>query len=302
MLRIGVTGIGGACGQSILKALSLNKKDLCIVGLDIKEGAGNCMIDEFHIVPNLKDQKELSEQYLKILYMLDLNAFIPGSDYDICPIAKGGLETMGIIPLVSRYELAFNCYDKLRTHRMLAEHKLSTAFVHPNPLVVKPRFGSGSQGITYYAMNKDILVQNYILGEEYTCSVFCDRNGEPIATFMMKRQLKDGATVFAEVCFDQEIHDLLMDVGSKLKPLGPLNVQLRKPRNGKPVIIELNCRCSGTTAIRAFCGYNEPRWLIDHFVLGKKIDTSDIKRTGTFYRFYTEAYIDDKEVINWWYG
>ena len=90
------------------------------------------------------------------------------------------------------------------------------------------------------------------------------------------------------VVFDHNIHKLLVEIGKSLKPRGMLNVQLRMTERG-PVPFELNCRCSGTTAIRAHFGYNEPEMLIRHYVLGENIKTPEIKY-GKAYRYWNETY------------
>ena len=87
-----------------------------------------------------------------------------------------------------------------------------------------------------------------------------------------------------------EIHELLEAVGSALKPRGLLNVQLRQTERG-PVPFELNIRCSGTTAIRAYFGYNEPEMMLRHYVLGEQIESPQI-RNGYAYRYWNEVFLE----------
>jgi carbamoyl-phosphate synthase large subunit len=135
--------------------------------------------------------------------------------------------------------------------------------------------------------------------EEYTCAVFVDRDGFPVGTFMARRELTAGATYRAEVNYWPEIHELLLNIGSILQPRGPLNVQLRLTERG-PVPFELNIRCSGTTAIRSYFGYNEPEMLLRNYVMGDRLAPPE-RRTGYVFRYWNEVFlkgIDQESLID----
>jgi carbamoyl-phosphate synthase large subunit len=134
-----------------------------------------------------------------------------------------------------------------------------------------------------------LMVQECIEGEEYTCAVFVDRYGDVVSSIQLRRELVNGTTYKAEVCFERSIHNLIVRIGKAVKPRGVLNIQLRYTKGSGPVPFELNCRCSGTTAIRAHFGYNEPEMLIRHYVLGETIKTPEIKY-GKAYRYWNETY------------
>ncbi len=77
----------------------------------------------------------------------------------------------------------------------------------------------------------------------------------------------------------------------KLRPRGPLNIQLKLTSRG-PVPFELNIRCSGTTAIRSYYGYNEPEMWIRNYVLGQKVSQPE-RRQGYALRYWNEVFIPD---------
>ncbi len=59
-------------------------------------------------------------------------------------------------------------------------------------------------------------------------------------------------------------------VASALGSTGPLNIQCRK--DGEDIyVFEINPRFSGTTSMRALCGYNEPETLIRKHLLKEKM-------------------------------
>jgi carbamoyl-phosphate synthase large subunit len=170
--------------------------------------------------------------------------------------------------------------------------------------VLKPRNGSASRDLHiiqdeeelrfFFPRTPQPILQEYLnnngAAEEFTCSVFVDRDGAPVGTFMARRELSGGATWRAEVGVWPEIHELLQAIGSGLRPLGVMNVQLRLTPRG-PVPFEINIRCSGTSAIRAYYGFNEPEMLLRHYVLGETLKTPEVK-TGYVMRYWNEVFLD----------
>ena len=87
-----------------------------------------------------------------------------------------------------------------------------------------------------------------------------------------------------------ELQPLLLEIGRKLSFRGPLNIQLMKGKNG-PVPFELNCRFSGTTAIRANFGFNEPEMAIRHFYLNETLPPNKIRK-GMAFRYSEEVFLN----------
>ena len=306
-LTIGVTGVAGGVGQSILKALELSDLDLKIVRIDCCDGAGFYFPSKFP-VENMKFKKDIlgNIDWQKIIDEYNLDAIIPGSDYDILDLSafKGlykdvfSFKVQNCHLLVSDQNLVNACSDKFETQTLLSKYSTPYPHTYINPeyvMVQKPRRGSGSVGFKRLKPNitnwKDIVLQEYIDGVEYTCSVFNPKSNNPSHrfTFISKRELRHGATYKAWYRDDAEIEELLLWICECLKPVGPLNVQLRRDRNNKLWVIELNCRCSGTTAYRAACGFNEPDMLIRSYVLGEELKQMNIKPLRML-RYWNEVY------------
>ena len=306
MLRVGVTGVGGGVGQSIIKALQMSDLTIEIVAIDITDSSAGFYMDgisERVVLPNLKRRSYPSVGWHNYVYSGNLDCIIPGSDYDLAALSgvRDEWGAFGCKVLVSDYDLVATCDDKYVTGQVLDYEGIRVPKIYSSmdsvtfPVIVKPRIGSGSRGVVRVNSKEEmpeitdkLMVQEYIDGKEYTCSVFVDRHGEVIGTFQLYRELNNGTTYKGEVRFDSGIHKLLVNIGKSLKPRGMLNVQLRMTERG-PVPFELNCRCSGTTAIRAHFGYNEPELLIRSYVLGEQLKTPKIK-WGKAYRYWNETY------------
>ena len=307
MLRVGVTGVGGGVGQSIIKALQMSDLTIEIVAIDITDSSAGFYMDgisERVVLPNLKGRSYPSVGWHNYVYSGNLDCIIPGSDFDLAALSgvRDEWGAFGCKVLVSDYVLVTTCDDKYVTGQVLDYEGIRVPKIYSSmdsvtfPVIVKPRIGSGSRGVVKVnskeempEITDELMVQEYLEGEEYTCAVFVDRYGDVVSSIQLRRELVNGTTYKAEVCFERSIHQLIVKIGKAVKPRGVLNIQLRDTERG-PVPFELNCRCSGTTAIRAHFGYNEPEMLIRHYVLGESLKTPKITQ-GKAFRYWNETYV-----------
>ena len=321
MLKVAVSGVGGAVGQSILKALGLAQIDLEVYPVDIQElSVGLWRSGNGFTLPRPELPGSLTI-WREELVSRGIDALIPGSDHDLLALSEVREEwelAGGPKVLVSDAALVRACNDKALTHEILvaaglpAPQSLWDATLEQTvkwarnlgyPVVVKPRDGFGSRHVQvipdeeslrfFFPRTPNPITQEYLqldgAAEEFTCSVFVDRDGSPVGTFAARRELVGGATARAEVGFWPDVHDLVASIGSALKPVGPLNVQLRRTARG-PVPFELNIRCSGTSAVRAYFGYNEPEMLLRHLVLGETLSPPEVTE-GYVMRYWNEMFL-----------
>ena len=322
MIRVAVTGVGGGVGQSVMKALSLSDLSVEVVAIDVQPlSAGLYRADDAVVLPRPETHGALAE-WSDWLRAHGVTALIPGSDHDLVPLAeiRDAWKRSGVCHvLVSNPDLVKICRDKALTVTELTRHGFpaprsiwdvdkATALEWAGdigyPMVIKPRDGFASRGVTivrdaeelafHFDRVRNPIVQEYLsnrgVAEEVTCSVFVDGTGEPVGTFMAQRELTGGATYKAEVVFTSEIDSLLRQIGRALKPRGPLNVQLRMTERG-PVPFEINIRCSGTSAIRAHFGFNEAEMLLRHYVLGDVLEPPTV-RHGYVLRYWNEVFLE----------
>lgn len=321
-MKIAVTGVGGGVGQSIMKALTISSLPVDIYPVDVQPLSAGLFRGVQGLVlpkPEMPGALEVWENCFK---EHGIEVIIPGSDHDVVPLAsvRDDWEFRGICKaLVSDPGLVKVCRDKALAHqRMQSEvipvpksawdlslkEAVSWAKSTGYPVVIKPRSGFASQNVHivsdeeelnfYFPRTPNPILQEHLSlpdkEEEYTCAVFVDREGSPVGTFMARRELSAGTTYRAEVNFWPEIHELLLKIGAALRPRGPMNVQLRMTERG-PVPFELNIRCSGTAAIRAYFGYNEPEMLLRHFVMGEQL-AAPKHRTGYVFRYWNEVFLE----------
>ena len=329
-VRVLVTGAGSGVGQSIIKALRISKVPLKIFSGDISPlNAGLYRTDKAILIPR-SESKNALKWYLKKLKKLKINVLMIGSEYDLNFFAKNKkiIETKtSCLICVSDINTVKISDDKYLTQEFLKKNKLPylKTFVPKNlkdainiskkiglPVFLKSRFGTASRDVhlikninkikQIYNFVKKPIVQEYAgfygneLDYEYTCSFFTTKQNQFIGPFIAKRKLVHGHSWIIEVKSFPKIKPIIKKISSYLKNTGSLNIQLRVGPKG-PIPFEFNSRFSGTTAIRAHFGFNEPEMFIKNYLLNKKIKKLKIKK-GMSLRYIEEIFIPNKNYKN----
>ena len=148
------------------------------------------------------------------------------------------------------------------------------------------------------------------LHTEYTCSVFKLPNGKNLGPFTARRTVRGGTSWHVEVARFTELDELLLGIAQSMDFIGSLNVQLMLAENG-PVPFEINARFSGTTAIRAHFGFNEPEMALKAYYYQEDLP-APIIRSGIALRYHEEVFINNvradelqmsmhKGIVNTWF-
>lgn len=289
MLKVAVTGVGGGCGQGILQALHHSSLPTRVYAVDVtKESAG---LHFSGVIPKVLPKPELNpEAWEEFVYEQSIDAIIPGSDHDLLPLAQHR-RLNGIVSSEDFVDIANSksktvLFSGVRTPETIIGdvnlddpddliHQLNDMY----PLVIKPSFGMTSRGVHVVQNDEELrfylkrtekpVIQRYVGGTEYTCALFFDVFSQYRFGFQMRRTLYAGTTYTAEVTHDPVVEAFMEECGrafEQFNPFGAVNIQI-KVEDGRAYLIEINARASGSTAIRAFFGYNEPEMMLRHFVM-----------------------------------
>lgn len=292
-IRIAVTGVGGGVGQSIVK--SLYDSDYGLVGLDGElHGTGLYAVPHGIKIPYAKSS-EFVPALLEICRKEEIGMLFPGLDAELMPLSlhKSEFEKIGTTVVVSDPSVVALSDDKLLTSRKLSTlgmpapmtMELSGYGTSGNhlkyPIIVKQKVGGARSKNVYLFKDKgefedfisikdlvpaDYVIQEFISGDEYTCgSITLD--GKCRGVIVMQRVLRDGDTYKCFSMHNEIIESHVRKLVQSIGPFGACNVQLRL-RDNIPYVFEINARCSGTTAARAICGFNEPRMIADYIFHG----------------------------------
>jgi carbamoyl-phosphate synthase large subunit len=325
LIRVLVTGAGSGVCQGIIKALNASSLPVYIIAADIDPL--NSALFRAHdgiLLPKVESEGAL-ELVIKELKKANINIILIGSELDLIFYAehKEIIEReTGALVVVSPYETVMVADDKWLTAEFLRQNNLPYALSStPHgvdeaidvanswgyPLILKNRTGTSNRQVYVIESKEQLLcmfdnvpkpmLQKLInrpskyLCYEYTCSVFKCRDGRILGPFTARRTLRGGSSWIVEVDRFEELHPLLLSIGSILPIMGSLNVQLMLGLNGY-VPFEFNARFSGTTAVRAHFGFNEPEMTVRNYFLNEEIDEAKIRR-GLAFRYLEEVFVEN---------
>ena len=326
-IRVLVTGAGSGVGQGIIKALNISNLSVEIISADISPyNAALYRTDNSVIIPKVEEKKSLE----KIIHLININRIhvvLIGSEFDLSFFSenKDTIETQtNAVVIASPVDTVKKADDKWLTAEFLRKNNLPypESYLPKNtqdaidvancwgyPVLIKPRSGTSNrhvhilytpeeinhifQQISAPVLQKIIHMPDVKLKNEFTCSIFKTRNGKILGPFTARRTLKGGASWIVEVDCFKELYPILSTIGEKMDILGSMNIQLMLDDKNVAVPFEFNARFSGTTAIRAHFGFNEPEMSIRNYYLNENIDQPVKIGKGIVFRYLEEVFIDN---------
>lgn len=277
MRRILITAISGDISNGILKILK-EQSDVELYGCDINSVAvGMDMVKEFYQC-KLAVEEGYIDELLDNCKRWRITDLIPVNEREIEIVNQYrdlfAVEAINVI--IQEPNVLEICLDKAKTADFLNKRGIKTPRTYDTcefdikrhigeKFICKPVKSNGSKGIysltiyedTIIEERKDLLLQQYIEGDEYTVGVF--RNGETTKTISFKRQLKNGYSNIVELIHDSKIDQIALKVADELNLSGYINIQMRK-RDEEYYIFEINPRISGTVRFRHMLGFEDVLW------------------------------------------
>ncbi len=281
---------------------------------EFTSGFSHC--DKSYIVPSIKEEDKYIDALLQICKQEKINILLSFYDYDNYVLSKylNEFKAIGVRPVISSIEVNMICFDKIETFKFLKNHGFKTPWTMTSdevsqteipsyPVIVKPRFGFGSNDISLannrnevdfflkYYNNEDMLVQEFLEGAEYSFDILNDFHGETV-TAVVKRKMKmrSGETDQGYTIRDSQLAEWGMKLGAKLGHIGPLDVDFFIKDN-EPYILELNSRFGGGYPITYLAGLDFTKILID--LANDDVDFSDYEK----YRDYKEGVVMIKDML-----
>jgi carbamoyl-phosphate synthase large subunit len=280
MKKILITGAGGSTASYLCR--SLEKKYQIILCDANPDCAGLHSKYKSYVVPFGSDPK-FEEVLTKIIEENNIDYAAPGCDTELSKFWNmkekfGNLRL--ILPNKDFIDLSLNkkeLMEKLRDKK-ISDIKTYTKQKAMFPAFVKPIKGSGSRNahkinskdqlegyFKLYGYNEDeVLIQEFIGGQEYTVSVIVNNKNKIINIVPKKIIFKRGITRIAVSEKNEEINRVCKQIVEFFKPCGPFNVQL-VVREEIPYIFEINPRISTTTVLTSEVAGNEIELVIDNF-------------------------------------
>jgi len=315
-----LTGAGALLGQGILKALRASESVGRVVACDAEPmSVGLYLADAARLLPRC-DAADYVDAMIQVARQERVAAVFCGTDTELSVLGRhrSRIETeTGARVVVSDASaiaiaddkwltaefLRANGFDAPRSALAADAHRLADEVGYP--LVVKPRIGAGSVGLSVARDRTQLeralespgmVVQEYLQpdDEEYTVGAIM-ADGRCAASVALKRTLRHGNTHIAISDGYEEIEAYVARVASVLPGArGPINMQLRRTERG-PVVFEINARFSGTTPLRAELGWNEVDAVLLHLLEGRPVPRGRLRR-GVVLRWTAEVMISLEQI------
>ena len=342
-----ISGVGGgSLGRELIKAFKMANHEYKIVATDINQNSiGFFETNYRYIVPKASSPNYI-EIMLKICQKEKIKVLVAGSEPEIEIIAENQkvFSEIGIEVLSNPWNVIKKCVDKfgimnfLNTKGIrcpmtkLFENETDLNQFTSYPIIIKPRFGSGSRNV-FIAYDKEdalqfikylkkygheVILQEHIgnYEEEFTIGVIFADNGKLCTSIAMKRILEGGIStreisinptnrkkyVISSGISQGYFEDFkeIRKVGEKIAEIlganGPINIQCRNTQSGI-VPFEINPRFSGTVALRSLVGHNEPDMML-RYRLFNEIPKKSFPKFGLVLKDFTERLITEQDMQN----
>lgn len=301
------------------KALAEEKDKGKVFGIDSDPlSAALYFCDEYTICPRL-DSPEYLDFIEKLCIEKKVRLIVPTRDEDVLFLSKHKkyLEdrTSAKVMAPDR-EVADICADKFEFFKFLQEHGLpaimSWTYISDDikyPCILKPRTGAGAR--KFYVVKdeekmrelicniEDPIIQEYIEGTEYSIDYFSDLNGNYISLVPRVRiKVISGESKVGITVNDQEIADLCISLGTKMKLIGHNVIQCFRTGLGEIKFVEVNPRFGGASNLSFASGRSTPLYLIRLLNKGK-IEVKPFKEGLMMLRYSEDIFIDAHDKSNY---
>jgi len=226
--------------------------------------SGLPMIDDPDIIPALH----------KIVEERKIDAIFPSMD-KVITVTKKFEKEIGCKVIASSSETADICLSKEKTYKILAEVIKIPKIYSPHnipdsefPVFAKPIVGYCARGTmklnnqreveNFITGKKDIIISEYLPGEEFTVDCFTDRYGHLLYAKSRKRnRISNGICVNTYFVEDQsEFEKIAEKINSVLNFRGAWFFQLKRDNKGELTLLEIASRLGGSSLLSRSLGVN----------------------------------------------
>ena len=175
-------------------------------------------------------------------------------------------------------------YERLRNEGFVPKVYNNINDIKDYPVFVKPTEGQGAHGakkikskeeLEFYLTHseEDLVICEYLSGEEFTIDCFTDKNGELIFSNIRSRdRIRTGISVRStKQELNEEVKSIANTINEYFKFNGAWFFQLKKNGQGKYKLLEVSPRIPGTMGLSRNMGINFPLLTL-YNMLGYDVD------------------------------
>ena len=226
-----------------------------LIGASSIDDHGKFIYEDY--IPKLPyvNDKEFIPALKKIVKERNVDAIYPAMDMAIT-IIKQNENIIGCKVISSPLETTEICLSKDKTYRALCNDVLTPNIFNLNeeitnyPVFVKPKIGYGAKGtkkissktdlVSFVKDKDDLLILEYLPGEEYTVDCFTNKDGILLFSAARKRnRIKDGISVNTFFESNQkEFEEISLKINSKIQFRGAWFYKVKRNRDGRICLLE----------------------------------------------------------------
>lgn len=264
--------------NTVLESKNRFDKKISVFGADAdKNCIGQYFVDFFWLMPKL-DLLEIND-FIAFCDDNNIKYVIPTRDADVLYFSafKAQLSSKGIYLFSADSAAVDICFDKLKFYTGTDNKLIIPTFqdiekIDSSKLVVKERFGSGSENIAINidrtaALNfsrklKEAVFQPYIEGQEFSVDSYVTKEGKCIASIVRSRDLvKNGESQITTFVEDEVLSDIVKKLVEDLNILGHSVTQVIKYADTYG-IVECNTRFGGASTLSYKMGLDSFYWFL----------------------------------------
>lgn len=316
-LRVLVTGAGGPAGVAVIRSL-LRRDDLEVLAADMDGWAAGLYLvpaerrrlvppgRDAGFVPVLAGMVEADGIGLVISTVdVELTA-LAGRRAELAPAVLAAPSDDTIVAALDKLALADRCAATGRAPRTVLAGPDALAVDWEFPVFAKPRSGAGSRGIRTVVdraalealpLDEGLIVQDLLPGEEYSVDVIADADGRVVAAVPRTRTRVDsGVAIAGRTLRDPELEEAAAAVARAIGLVGVANVQLRRDRAGRAMLLEVNPRFPGALPLTIAAGVDIPSLVVDLFTGSPVPERVEFRELANV-RFLEDVFVDPAEVL-----